>query len=67
MSPSVLGYDLSLNLVGRLGPEVLLGLLVLELLLDGQNANCGSDQQQKLLHDRYSFVLFVTRHEHAWR
>src|SRR5665647_3763174 len=57
MSPSVFsGTSSSLNLVRRLGPKVLLSLLVLELLLDGQDAGCRRDQQQELLHDWYSFV-----------
>src|SRR5665647_2944065 len=68
MSPSVLRCaSSSLNLVRRLGPEVLLGLLVLELLLDGQDAGCRRNQQQDLLHDWCSFVQLVAGHGHAGR
>ena len=68
MSPSVLsGTSSSLNLVRRLGPKVLLSLLVLELLLDGQDAGCRRDQQQDLLHEWYSFMQLVAGHRHAGR
>src|SRR5450756_3120240 len=68
MSPSVLsGASSGLNLVCRLGPEVLLSLLVLEHLLDGQDAGCRRDQQQDLHHDWYSFVQLVAGHRHAGR
>src|SRR5665811_1610323 len=68
MSPSVFsGTSSSLNLVRRLGPKVLLSLLVLELLLDGQDAGCRRDQQQELLHEWYSFVQLVAGHRHAGR
>ena len=49
------------NLVRGLGPEVLLGLLVLELLADSQDAGSSSDHQQELSHGQHSFALLVVR------
>src|SRR5674476_1184439 len=44
-----------------LGPQVLVSLVVLEFLLDGQGAHNGGDQQQDLLHDQRSFVQLIVQ------
>src|SRR6185437_10610462 len=45
------------DLVGGLGPEVLLGLLRLELLRHGCGADGGHEDQEELLHGRRSLVV----------